>query len=121
MAAYSKDSLIRASFFILFATMTYNALNFFYHFSAARILGPSEYGIVASLFSIIYLIGMGSTTIQNAVTKFTARFKSRNKLGKIHSLFSRATRRLWMFAIIGALIWAACSPMPADELRQTQA
>ena len=117
MAKTDTKSLIRTSFFILFATMAFNAFNFFYHFVAARMLGPEEYGIVASLFSIIYIISIGSTTIQNAITKFTAKFKSRNEFGKIHSMFSRATRRLWGFAIISALIWLILSPFIADFLK----
>ena len=113
----AKNGLIRTSFFILFATMTYNALNFFYHFAAARMLGPSEYGIVASLFSIIYIVSMGSTTIQNTVTKFTAKFKSRNEYGKISSLFSRAMKKFLIYSLIITVLWLLISPLIASFLK----
>jgi len=113
----ANDSLVRAGFIILVAYGIYQATNFLYHFFSARMLGPAEYSIVASLFSIIYLIGIGSTTIQNTITKFTARFKAENNLGKVSYLFHRGLKKLFVYSIILTAIFLIISPLIADFLK----
>ncbi|MEM2956103.1 MAG: oligosaccharide flippase family protein [Candidatus Pacearchaeota archaeon] len=113
----TSDSLIRASIVILIAYGIFHATNFFYHFFSARLLGPAEYSIVASLFSIIYMISIGSTTIQNVVTKFTAEFKAKNENNKIIFLFRKGMKKLSIYAIILLVLYVLASPLIANFLK----
>jgi len=112
-----NESIVRAGFVILIANAIYQIANFLYHFFSARMLGPAEYSIVASLFSIIYLVGMGSMTIQNTITKFTAKFKAENEKGKISYLFHRGSRKLFIYSIILTAIFLCISPLIANFLK----
>lgn len=112
-----KDGFIRASLIILIATGVYQATNFLFHFFSARMLGPAEYSIIASLFSIIYMLGIGSTTIQNTITKFAAKFKANKKRGKIIYLFNHGLRKLLVYSVIATLIFLAISPLIASFLK----
>ena len=112
-----SDSLIRAGFVIILAYGLFNTLNFFYHFMAARMLGPEEYAVVASLFSIIYLVSIGATTIQNVATKFTAEFKARKEDDKIACFFRRGMNKLLIFSIIIFAVYCAISPLVANFLK----
>lgn len=112
-----SDSLVRAGFVILVAYGIYQAANFFYHFISARMLGPAEYSIVASLFSIIYLVSMGSTTIQNTITKFTAEFNSKKDNGRVAYLFNHGLKKLILYSAIFTVVFLIMSPLIADFLK----
>lgn len=109
MKKLPSDSIIRAGFFILLANAIYNAFNFFYHFMAARMLGPEQYAIVASLFSIIYLISMGSMTIQNSATKFISKFRAKGDYESIGAFFKKGSRKLLWASFGLALIFLILS------------
>ncbi|GAI49514.1 unnamed protein product, partial [marine sediment metagenome] len=42
---------------VFIATSIVNLINFFYHMTMARLLGPSEYGILTSIISILFITG----------------------------------------------------------------
>ena len=112
-----SDSLIKAGFVILLAYGLFNLANFVYHFMAARMLGPAEYAIVASLFSIVYLISIGSVTLQNVATKFTAEFKAKKEPEKIAYFFRRGLNKLLIFSIVIFAVYCIISPLIANFLK----
>jgi len=112
-----SNSLIRAGFMILLASVIFSLANFLYQFLSAKFLGPEEYSIVASLFSIIYLISIGSTTIQNTVTKFTADFKAKKEDGKILFLFKRGFKKLFLYSLGVLVLYLILSPLIASFLK----
>jgi O-antigen/teichoic acid export membrane protein len=76
---------------ILFVTMNiFNVLNFLFHFSMGRLLGPSDYGTLAVLMSIIYIYNIPVEAIQTIVTKYTSKFNIKKEEGKIHYLMSKS-------------------------------
>jgi len=76
-----SNELVRGSFILLVTIGIYNLLNFIFHFSMGRLLGPAGYGVLAVLMSIIYIYGVPSEAIQNLVSKYTSRlnFKKENR------------------------------------------
>jgi len=117
MAKTITSGLVRASLFILIAYGIFYAANFLYHLLSARMLGPAEYSVVASLFSIIYLVGIASTSIQNAVTKFTADFKARNEKSKIAYLFRHGLNKIFLYSLIILALYLLISPLIASFLK----
>jgi stage V sporulation protein B len=85
-----NKSLIKGSIILLIAFNIYNALNFFFHFAMVRLMTVVEYGILATLFSIIYMLAVFSESIQTVITKYTA--KEENK-GKLKNIVKRAFRK----------------------------
>lgn len=49
-----------------------NMINFGFHFSMARLLSLSDYGVLATLLSIIYLLALFSESIQTFVSKYAS-------------------------------------------------
>ena len=113
----SSNSLIKSGIIILIASAIFNITNFFYHFLSARMLGPAEYSIVASLFSIAYLIAIISTTIQNTATKFTADFNAKKETDKIACFFRRGTNKLLIFSVPALILYLILSPFIAQFLK----
>jgi O-antigen/teichoic acid export membrane protein len=106
-----SSEIARGSFFLVLGTFIFNILNYIFHFSMARMLGPADYGVLASLMSIIYFFSIPTETIQATVARYTAIFNVRNEHGKIKSLMRRAIRKSWKFGIIGIAVFIAISPL----------
>jgi len=116
MIKMSEDKFMKASITLLFAYGLFNITNFFYHFFSARLLGPSQYSIVATLFSLVYLASIGSGAIQSTAAKFTAEFKMKNK-NKIAFFFQRSFRKISLYSLAALVFYILISPLIATFLK----
>ena len=92
-----SNELVRGSFILLVTIGIYNLLNFIFHFSMGRLLGPAGYGVLAVLMSIIYIYGVPSEAIQNVVSKYTSRLNFKKENRKIKSLMKKSIKKgLWV-------------------------
>lgn len=71
-----------------------------------RLLGPADYGILASLIALFSILAIPSQTLNIVVVKFVSHFKAKNNYLKIGVLFDYFTRRLFL---TGFLIFVAFS------------
>ncbi|MCK5608576.1 oligosaccharide flippase family protein [Candidatus Pacearchaeota archaeon] len=95
---------------ILFITMNfYNFLNFLFHFSMGRMLGPKDYGTLAVLMSIVYLYGIPIEAIQNIIVKYTSKFNSKGERGKIKFLILKSLKKGLNYSILIFLLLFALS------------
>ena len=72
----SLNKLLYSSLFVMAVSMSINLVNYFYHLVFGRILGPVEYGILASLYSILYIVSIVPQSSSFAIVKFVASAKS---------------------------------------------
>lgn len=112
-----SSELAKGSLILVASTLIFNILNYVFHFSMARMLGPADYGVLASLMSIIYLFSIPAETIQTIVARYTAIFKIRNENGKIKSLMKRAIKTCWKWGLIGAGILLILAPFLSEFLK----
>ncbi len=76
---------------IVFAGITVlNVGNAVFHLFAARLLGPAEYGEVASLLALSGLLALPFGAIQVVIARFVAADAARDEAGAIASLVRRA-------------------------------
>ncbi len=94
--------LITGSITLLIAFNIYNALNFFFHFAMVRLLSVAEYAILASLFSIIYILAVFTESIQTVITKYTA---EENNKGKLKNILKRSFKKSLSVSILLFLIY----------------
>jgi len=66
-----NKALIGGSLVLLITFNIFNLLNFIFHFAMVRMLTVVEYGVLASLFMIIYMMTVFSESIQLVITKYT--------------------------------------------------
>ncbi|MDO8460316.1 MAG: oligosaccharide flippase family protein [Nanoarchaeota archaeon] len=78
--------LLGGSLALLILFNIFNVLNFLFHFVMVRMLTIADYGVLATLFSIIYLLAIFSDSIQTVVTRYVAH---ENNDGKIKNLLKR--------------------------------
>lgn len=75
----------------------------------ARAVGPEEYGVFGSLFSIFLILTVPTGTIQTVVSRFTSEYNIGNNYSLIKILFLKSIKRLGSFGIIGVIIFAVFS------------
>lgn len=97
-----KNPLLKGSFILFVGTNIVNFGSYLYHLLLGRLLGPTEYGVLVSLISLMYIVSVFSTTLSAVVVKFAASYKAKNNYGKIFSLFYQFSKK---FLILGAVLF----------------
>lgn len=100
-----RDELVKGSLILFIMINLFNFLNYIFHFSMARLLGPSEYGVLAVLMSIVYIFTIPSEAIQTIVTKYTSRFNIKKKYGNIKDLFYRGMKKALYLSILLLIVF----------------
>ncbi|MEK6859374.1 MAG: oligosaccharide flippase family protein [Nanoarchaeota archaeon] len=105
------EGIFRAGIiFLIFSGFT-SILNYLYHLFMGRMLGPEEYGILGSLFAIIYLVDFSTGTFNLVISKHVAEFHGKKQKEKIKSLFSKAFKVIMVYGLAGFLMFLAISPL----------
>jgi len=92
-----NKSLVKGSLVLLIAFNIFNAMNFIFHFSMARMLSIENYGILATLFSIIYIFNIFSESIQTVITKYVS---SEREDGKIKNIVKKSFKKSVFVAVV---------------------
>jgi len=108
-----NNPLFSGSVLMVGGSMAINVVNYFYHLIVGRLLGPIDYGILASLFSILYIVGIIPTSTSVAIVKFVSSCKKSNEI----SLAYRSINRfIFMIALILSGMMIIISPVIANFL-----
>jgi len=111
-----KNELFLGSLTLLIMLNIANIINYLFHFSMARILGPVDYGVLAVLSSIIYIFNVPSTSIQTITSKYTTGFNSKKEFGKIKYAISYLMKKLFIISIIFFMAYLVLSFFLAKSL-----
>lgn len=106
MAFKLNKHLLTGSLILLISFNLYNAMNFFFHFFMARMLTVVQYGILASLFSIIYMLALFTESIQIVITKYSNHESNKGKLKNLLNKSLKKATRVSTFLFILYLIVA---------------
>jgi len=85
-----NKALLSGSIALLVGINLFNIVNFLFQFAMARMLSPADYGILATLFSIIYIMGVFSEPVQTIIAKYSSK-ESQN--GKLKNLALRSLKK----------------------------
>ena len=102
MIKVKLDEFLRGSIILVVMFGLYNLLNYVFQISMARMLGPSDYGVLAVLMSIVYIFSIPSEAIQTIITRYTSKFNIKKEYGKIKDLLFRS---LWKGAIFSFIVF----------------
>lgn len=89
----NKDELVVWSFILFLMISIFNVLSYLFHFFMARMLGPSDYGVLAVLISIFYMISFPSEVIQTIISRYTSKYAVEKETGKIKTLFLKSLKK----------------------------
>lgn len=91
-----NHAVVGGSLILLITFNIFNFLNFAFQFSMARMLSAAEYGVLATLFAIIYIITIFSESIQTIITKYAA---AEENPGKVKNLMKRTLHKSSLAAL----------------------
>ena len=106
--------LFSGSAVMVFGSNAINVLNYIYHLIMGRLLGPADYGELASLISLIGLLGIIPASIGISVIKYVSSAKNDLEIGNMISwLKTRILQASFIFFVIILVI----SPLIASFLK----
>ena len=95
--------------FVFIATLVVNLCNYLFHIFMSRTLGPTDYGIMVSLFSVVMIISVPAGVLQTVTTKYISNFKAKGELAKVKILLHRLITRVSLFGIGGFILFILLS------------
>lgn len=101
-----NKALLGGSIILVVTFGIFNFLNYFYHLGMLRLLTVSEYGVLATLLSLIYIASIFTESMQTVLAKYAA---TEHDKGKTKNIFMRSLRKavavglgLFVIFLIGA-------------------
>lgn len=71
------SKVARGSLIVLIGSLGGSFLNYLFHLLIGRLLTPSEYGVLISLFSLLYITSVPGGVLGTTATKFASKYKAR--------------------------------------------
>lgn len=109
-----NKNLLKGSIILLISFNVYNALNFFFHFAMVRMLSVVQYGILASLFSIIYVLAVFTESIQTVITKYTTEEADQ---GKLKDILKKTFRKSFIISVALFIVYILLAILFAPLLK----
>lgn len=95
----AQKDLVRGSAFIFVGSFAANFLNYLFHIVTNK-LGPEQYGVVASLISLSYVIGFVSQLINTVTTQKVAALTARNDLQGIKGVVVAVGKNVLVLSVL---------------------
>lgn len=95
-----NDELVKGGITLFILINLANLLNYVFHFSMARMLGPADYGILAVLMSLVYFTLVPAEAMQTIITKYTTKLNIKKEYGKIKSLLYKSLKKEFVIGIV---------------------
>ena len=89
---FISHELITGSFFVFLGSMTNNVFSFLFNLFLVRTFSTSDYGIYASLLSLITLSSFLSQSFVTIIVKFAADYFAENKINEAALLYKKLFR-----------------------------
>lgn len=104
----TKNPLFSGSIILMVGSTLANLINYLYHLILGRLLGPSNYGELASLISLSGLLAVFPISFSLAVIKYVS--ASKTKEDKV-VLISWLKRKILQLSIVFSILLALISPL----------
>lgn len=110
---FINHPLFSGSVIMIGGSMFVNAFNYLYHLLMGRMLGPTDYGTLASIFSVLYIISIVPLSTSVSIVKFTSIAKNKKELANIYGSIKKF---MWKIAVVGIISISLLSPFLANFL-----
>src|SRR5437016_4736818 len=104
-----QHELISGSLFIFIGSMVGNFLAFLFNFFIVHNINSADYGIYASLVSLINLIGIPSQSFVTIIVQFATEYFSKKQMGKALQLYTSLFKFTTILGLFTFLIFVIFS------------
>lgn len=94
-----RHELVSGSLYIFIGSMGANMLAFLLNLFLARNLSYTDYGIFASLLSVITLASIPSNSINTIIVKFATAYYSKNEISKVNNFYLASFKFILLFSL----------------------
>ncbi len=112
-----QHELISGSFYVFVGTTVSSFFAFILNIYIARNLSYSDYGIFASIMSLITLLAIPSASISAVIVRFATLFFSRNEEDKAGAFYVKSFKYLLIFNIFISLVFIVFFPLISNFLK----
>jgi len=112
----SSNTLAKGSAFVFVGMMVSNVGAYLYHLLLGRTLGPSGYGELSSLISLLYIFGVPTAVLQTILVKYFSIYKAKEELGQAKTLYVKITKILISILFVTVIVLLFFSPLIANFL-----
>jgi O-antigen/teichoic acid export membrane protein len=113
LAKIFKNQLITGSSVVMVGSLVGGFGNYLYHLFMGRMLGPGDYGSLASLISLTYLLSIPMGTLQLVIISFIPGLNRSNTVG---AFFKKINKKILPLSIFSLFLLAIFSPLIASFL-----
>lgn len=100
------NQLFRGTSVFFFGNLVVSGFAFLYHWIMPRLLGPAEFGNLAAIFGLIYVVGIPMNALDFLVTKLVAGFEEDDVWTHCRSLLEFILSKLgWFVALSIPVAW----------------
>lgn len=110
MKLFTSNTLARNSLIVFAGGMVSNIGSYLYHLLTGRILGPTGYGELASLISLLYIFGVPTTVLSTVLVKYFSQCKAADSPGEAKDLYLKMVGILAKISIVFFFVFLALSP-----------
>jgi len=107
---YWQNQLVAGGLVLFVGTMVANFGNYLFHLVMGRMLGPVDYGVLASLISLTYLFAIPVGALNWTTIKYVSTLRGERKFGEISLFYSWLNQKLIIFGLVGFLCLLLLSP-----------
>lgn len=112
---FNKNFLV-GGFFLYLGSFVVNVSNYLFHLILGRSLGPSGYGVIVSLISLLAVLSVPASAISTIATKFASDEQAKNNLGAVREFLKRLSQYLLIIGLAVFLALIIFAPYLADYL-----
>lgn len=110
---FLKHPLFSGSAIMIGGSLLANAFNYVYHLIMGRMLGPAMYGVLASIFSVLYIVSVVPMSTSFAIVKFISSAKDKKERIIVYESIKKF---IFQIAIIISVLIFLLSPYIANFL-----
>jgi O-antigen/teichoic acid export membrane protein len=109
--------LIRGSAVLTAGGFIANLGNYVFNLLVGRFLGPADYGVLASVIALLYIVSVPSTALNLVVARFTSRFKAQEEFDRL-SYFLIGLNKIFLgLSVLLLLLFALVSTPLSNFLK----
>ncbi len=108
---FTKSQLLTGSLIMMIGGLITGFGNYLFHLLMGRMLGPVDYGILASLISLLYLLSIPVGTLNLVIVKFVSTLKGQKKLGAVGSFFKVVNQKVFFLGLAMLLVYFILNPI----------
>ncbi|MFA6023459.1 MAG: oligosaccharide flippase family protein [Candidatus Pacearchaeota archaeon] len=109
----SEEEILKSGVIFLIGSIGVAIFNYLYHLSMGRMLGPADYGILGSLFAIIYIVTYSTSAFNLTISKFSAEYKGKEKSDSLKALIKKSLQSVAVIGLVILVIYLISTPFIA--------